>query len=296
MIMNNDNPLENDKERLAVLGSLVSQRVQQGSEACPADDQLAAFVENRLSGPARAAMLDHLDRCPSCYRHWLEVADLMDGKLRPSAPAVPDTTPAPAKRLLDWLYGDWIAIPIAAAAALAYVVVTPLNAPNASQLIDASYTAFLQKEKTNAAPLLASAPTPEGTGLAFSDAPPTAPRQAFKAGLDQGRREAATNAEKDQREHDAAAAYFELGRWIVLAWAQSRSETRAVNWAAHQQSLDALLGELDKLVESQDEARIAIAAINRLRTEVATLAKQDDAAAKSALARGLELTIQQLAP
>lgn len=44
--------------------------------SCPSDETLARFVEGALTGQARETMLAHLNRCASCYHHWMEAAEL----------------------------------------------------------------------------------------------------------------------------------------------------------------------------------------------------------------------------
>jgi hypothetical protein len=51
--------------RIALLGLLATESEQVG--ACPADELLATFIEGKLTGKVRQAMLAHLNHCPSCY-------------------------------------------------------------------------------------------------------------------------------------------------------------------------------------------------------------------------------------
>lgn len=68
-------------DRIKVLLALtVRQRSPAGP--CPPAEQLAAFVDGRLSRAECDEMLEHLDACPSCYRQWLAVSSISAGELK----------------------------------------------------------------------------------------------------------------------------------------------------------------------------------------------------------------------
>jgi hypothetical protein len=46
---------------------------------CPSEETLARFVEGALTGQGWETILAHLNRCASCYHHWLEAASLLNG-------------------------------------------------------------------------------------------------------------------------------------------------------------------------------------------------------------------------
>jgi hypothetical protein len=68
----NDNSSLERKERVIALLGLAATEPPAGT-SCPVEETLAQFIEGQLTGRARQAMLAHLNRCPSCYYHWLEV-------------------------------------------------------------------------------------------------------------------------------------------------------------------------------------------------------------------------------
>jgi hypothetical protein len=59
------NITQEQERRIALLGLLATESEQ--VSACPADELLATFIEGRLTGKVRQAMLAHLNHCPSCY-------------------------------------------------------------------------------------------------------------------------------------------------------------------------------------------------------------------------------------
>ncbi len=82
--MNNSTPNHNERI-MALLGLLTTQKKQKTEAGCPSDEQLAVFIDKKLKGRTREAMLEHLDNCPNCYHHWLETA----ASHVPSMPYVP---------------------------------------------------------------------------------------------------------------------------------------------------------------------------------------------------------------
>ncbi len=59
------NITQEQERRIARLGLLATESEQVG--ACPANELLATFIEGRLTGKVRQAMLAHLNHCPLCY-------------------------------------------------------------------------------------------------------------------------------------------------------------------------------------------------------------------------------------
>ena len=70
--MNHKAPLET-KDRTLALFALAATDAPQAT-FCPSEETLAQFIDGRLTGQGREAMLAHLNRCRGCYHHWLEVA------------------------------------------------------------------------------------------------------------------------------------------------------------------------------------------------------------------------------
>lgn len=84
------------------------------TETCPSLEDLAAFLEGKLSGVERARVVAHLADCPSCYEVFAEAArfqleeeeenaDLPDVSEAPREVAVPARViPFPVKKILPW--------------------------------------------------------------------------------------------------------------------------------------------------------------------------------------------------
>ncbi|MCP4284421.1 MAG: hypothetical protein GY792_08225 [Gammaproteobacteria bacterium] len=75
----NDNNAPDPEDRIVALWGIAASK-QVKSEHCPGAEELAAFIDNRLHGAHRKSMLNHLNRCSSCYHHWLEIASHLDTK------------------------------------------------------------------------------------------------------------------------------------------------------------------------------------------------------------------------
>src|SRR5918992_3401559 len=116
------NSTQKEESKIALLGLLATESEKVG--ACPSDELLAAFIEGKLTGKARQAMLAHLNHCPSCYYHWLEAASYLSAL----EPAAPRTSTAGSlfsiwQYLHPWFTGWKMAIPAAALAALVCLLV-----------------------------------------------------------------------------------------------------------------------------------------------------------------------------
>jgi hypothetical protein len=118
----NDNSSLERKERVIALLGLAATEPPAGT-SCPGEETLAQFIEGQLTGRAREAMLAHLNRCPSCYYHWLEVGSYLNVAERPAPTATPTGSLARVwERIHPW-FSNWkIAVPIAATAVLVYAV------------------------------------------------------------------------------------------------------------------------------------------------------------------------------
>ncbi len=80
---------------------------------CPSPEDLAAFLDGRLSAEARRAMVEHLDRCPDCYEVFSESARF----LQEDAPRGRVLRPA------GWLSGRRVTWAVASVAAVLLVLV-----------------------------------------------------------------------------------------------------------------------------------------------------------------------------
>lgn len=80
------------------------------TETCPPLEDIAAFLDGKLSGEERARIVAHLAECESCYTLFADAArfQLEEGKEAAAEPAKAAVVPFPRKRVLRW------ALPLAA--------------------------------------------------------------------------------------------------------------------------------------------------------------------------------------
>lgn len=279
--------------------------------SCPSEETLARFIEGTLAGQGRETLLAHLNRCASCYHHWLEAASLLNGGERAALPPARSGSPARAwQSVRPWWTGWKLIVPVAATAAFAYTVILwwPPS-PDLNDQIDLAYAA-VRAENTppREAAQRALPPLPwEGAALAFGGSHPSAPRQAFGAGLWAGR-QALLSAEAREAPpaflsppggagwpNTAWADYYALGRWMVLGWMLATQE-EVPDWRPHPGLLDDLRARLSERVSVEEEARQAVNALSRLQPLLAALAHEADAPRREELRRTLEITMQELAP
>lgn len=307
--MNDKTFTEKQEREMALLGLAATDTPM--VMICPSDETLARFIEGALTGQGRETMLAHLNRCASCYRHWLEAASLLNGGERAAIPRAQSGSPARAwQSLRPWWTGWKIMVPVAATAVFAYAVILwmPLS-PDLNAQIDRAYAAVhAENTPPREAAQRALPPLPwEGAALAFGGSHPSAPRQAFGAGLWAGR-QALLSA--DAREgppaflsppggvgwpNTAWADYYALGRWMVLGWMLATHEN-VPDWQPHPGLLDGLRARLAERVAVEEEARRAVNALSRLQPQLAALAHEANAPRREELRRALEITMQELAP
>ncbi|MEO5339867.1 MAG: zf-HC2 domain-containing protein [Magnetococcus sp. MYC-9] len=196
---------EKTSQQLAVLLTLAAGQSPQ-AEACPPPERLAALLEGSLQSGQRAPLLEHLDRCPDCYRAWL-----VGSALRPAKPA---------SNLLFLRRSPYLSAvgALAMAASLMLVVVRwdPF-APDLPGMLSVAYqTASLQ-----ALPPNPPQPVPgkgEAMTLGFAGTNATTPaRQAFIAGSTAGW--AALGGQVGQPASSAERKwelYHYMGQWTTL--------------------------------------------------------------------------------
>lgn len=278
--------------------------------SCPSEESLARFVEGTLTGQGRETMLAHLNRCAPCYHHWLEAASLLNGGERAALSPAPSGSPARAwQSLRPWLTGWKLIVPVAATAAFAYAVILWL--PPSSDLNDQIDLAYAAVQAENIPPREAAQralpPLPwEGAALAFGEPHPSAPRQAFGAGLWAGRQVLSAEAAEAPAAFlsppgeigwpdTAWADYYALGRWTVLVWMLAMQED-VPDGQPHPGLLDGLRARLNERVSVEEEARRAVNALSRLQPLLAALRPEANAPRRDELRRALEITMQELAP
>jgi hypothetical protein len=300
------NITQEQERRIARLGLMATESKKIG--ACPSDEMLATFLEGKLTGEVRQTMLAHLNHCPSCYYHWLEAASYLN-ELEPAAPRT---------RTAGWLSRLWqrlqpgltgwrMAIPAAAVAALVCLLVWWPASPNLNTQVSAGYAAVVAQNARELAHLVPDLPLPwERAALGFSGSPPTPPTQAFGAGVWVGRQTLLGTETASLPELLSPPAgvrwpetewgdYYALGRWTVLVWALAQVEG-VQDWREQQRLLERLLANLKKRVPLEEEAKRAVAALERIHALLVALEHKANERTRANLRRGLEKTLQQLSP
>ncbi len=293
------------KDRALALFALAATDTPQAT-SCPSEETLAQFIDGRLTGQTREAMLAHLNRCRACYHHWLEVAAYLTSS-ESAAPAPGKLAASLWQRLQIW-FGDWsIAVPVAASAVVVFALV--LWWPRFPDLNAELDLAYAKLSMEHAAPAQASLPLPwEGAALGFSESQPSAPRRAFGAGLWTGKRAFFGSDKETLPEFLSApggvtwpetawADYYALGRWMMLVWTLASPDLGKADW--HEQAAigQRLLRELSTGgAQPEEEAKRATAALGRLEAPLAALEREGNDRSRVELRRTLEIAMQQLAP
>ncbi len=63
-----------DREEKFMVRAALSVVGPKRPDTCPAAEDLAAFLDDRLSETEKEAVMKHLEACPDCYRNWLASA------------------------------------------------------------------------------------------------------------------------------------------------------------------------------------------------------------------------------
>jgi hypothetical protein len=301
------NITQEEENRIALLGLMATESEKAG--VCPADETLATFMEGKLTGKAHQAMLAHLNNCPSCYYHWLEAASYLSA-LEPAAPRTSTAGSLSSiwQRLQPLFTGWKMAIPAAALATLVCLLVWWPASPNLNTQINAGYAAAVAQNARELAHIVPALPLPwEREALGFSEAQPTPPTQAFGAGVWVGRQALlGTEAVSLPQLLSPPAEvrwpetqwgdYYALGRWTVLTWTLTKAEQNIQDWRPHQLILDRLLANLKKRPSMEEEAKRAVAALERIQALLVAVQRQANEQVRAKLSRRLEIIMQQLAP
>jgi hypothetical protein len=301
------NITQKEESRIALLGLMATESEKVG--ACPSDETLAIFLEGKLTGKARRAMLAHLNHCPSCYYHWLEVASHLS-ELEPAAPRTSNAWSLSSiwQRFEPWFTPWKMAISTAAVVALVCLMVWWPASPDLNHQISADYAAVVAQDTGELAQLLPTLPVPwEGGALGFSESQPSPPRQAFGAGVWAGRRVLlGSDAESLPAFLSPPAGadwpdtewgdYYAFGRWTVQLWALAKVDYPGQDWRQHQGLLESLLARFTQRLSAEEEAKRAMAALKGLQPLLQGVQRQTNEHVRAKLSRRLEVTMQQLAP
>jgi hypothetical protein len=304
--MNKNLTRPNNGRILALLG--LAARKPSAAEGCPSDEALAAFIDHRLRGKDRKAVLTHLNRCSSCYHHWREVGAYLDSLGAADKAHQTSTHVNLGQRIVDWLSSWKPMVPVAAVAMLVALVVVWRPSSDLERQIDADYAAALARAPMALTQTARAFSLPwEEQALGFSEVSPSTPARAFGAGLWVGRAELlgttpapipALVAAPGQAPWSETewADYYELGRWLMLVWSVAQSGQRVEDWESYQSVLQELLAQLKQREPQEAEAQRAVAALSHLEPLLGALAQPSNIPTRDQLSRRLRIAIHQLAP
>jgi hypothetical protein len=272
------------------------------ADACPVDEQLAAFIAGELQGHDRQHMLTHLDRCSSCYHQWLEIA--ADLEVIAHDPRSQVTSPPRRPSILtvvtSWFRDRWFLLPAVAMTSLVATVAFWPGRSSVEQGIDSAYAEVRQSittSGTNAS--IADFPFPwEGSALGFSEAEPTPAAAAFRAGLLDGQRMLLPiNAVRDKGEGVSPAEprdpYYLLGRWMFLLWGQLGSDKQNIDWDWHQTIGNELAAQIRESKHVGNSVPAGDVVSNLLLGITAT--RKGEPGGREKLQRNITIAVQQLA-
>lgn len=313
--MSGDHSAPHDERIIALLGAAACRPMEPTAEPCPSAEALAAFIDNRLAGVEREAMLAHLNCCPGCYQHWLEAATYLQSVAPDRKSPVISPPLARGRSLANFLSSWKVFVPVGAVAVLVALVVfwPPAPAPDLAGRIDSGYASVRANAPSQVAEIARSLRLPweeETSGLGFSGLGASPSQRAFGAGLWAGRAELQGGAAHAAPPHLATptqatwqgsdwADYYQLGRWTVLLWALIQTENGDVDWRPYQETLRALRARLAARPDEEEAAR-AVAALDGIEPLVSKLQAETirltAGGVPSELQRRIEITMRQLAP
>ena len=302
-------PDEQDPKFLAMLA--LATNATDPAEDCPPEDQLAAFIDGVLHGAARQAMLAHLDRCPACRQHWLEVADLVDADAAEPVKALStgERWGSLVRQGIESLFSPWkLALASAAAAAIVGLAVVVSVAPDIGRQVDAQYAVKVDYAG-ELARLAQGMPLPwQSAALGFGETDASLPARAFGAGVWIGRAALVGGAQAQAPLPPPLAApgahpwpatawsdYYQFGRWAVLLWAQLSAGQEIAQWADHRRVATALRAGLTERQDAEREAVDALGELRKIDTLLSALERDPASGAQDDLRRRLMMAIQQLA-
>jgi hypothetical protein len=316
-----EKPSSDKPERLlALLGLAAHTPLETGP--CPSDEELATLIDESLDQEERKTLLAHLNRCPVCYRHWVELSAYLDSP-------VPVTEPAVTKALWPKLWTRFMtrrpawrfAVAGVAISLVTVALVTLWSYPPVTQKVDfakaldhsiaTQYTKVQEQLSSEIAPeslqALQNLPLPWArTALAFDKGPPAESERAFAAGLWVGRAvllgtqaappPALTAPHGHAWSQSDWAAYHLFGQWTVLTWMLAQPELLTAELRSQEDVLDSLLSRFVEQTSTDPHAAAALAAIAQLKPLLRTANETQSPQAQSDLSRALVLTMQRLSP
>lgn len=302
MIRNRDS---NEKARLlALLGLAASRPTIIG--ACPADSQLAAFIEKRLGSRESQAIQNHIDLCPMCYHHFGEITDYLNSVAEvKTSRGGSKFRVLLGKKLHDW-FSPWIIAPaVLVIASLLIVLIWPGTALESR--IDNLFLTY-SANSYNEAAIAKRLPLPwDGSAIAFTEAQPTQAMRAFGAGVWAGQNsllgetlrsypENITPPDAKKWSETQWSVYFTFGRWAMVAWVDSQLSKEPSVWDEHEIIIEGLISKFTSSRIAGPDASQALIVLKDIRAKLAQVKKENSPQTRAALNRALLFSIQRLGP
>ena len=299
--MNHDMSPKNEERVVAMLGLTAEDSELSGN--CPSNEELAAFIDHGLHGEARESMLAHLNRCRSCYRHWLEVCSYLD------AADQTQSEKEPVHHWFDRLLDKWVAMPVAALVMLSIIVALNLLPKTIDQQVNTGYEGLVSYNMAELEGVIQALPLPwNDSTFSFSSSQGTHPAKAFGSGVWVGHYElSGANEPLPQSLFSPPtgkpwgdtqwADYYTAGRWSVLLWALVTTKLATEeDWGQQRDMLESLVSRFEKRPSTEPEAARVIAALANIKPLLKSMDTNSDDRMRVKLRRQLEIMMQQVAP
>ncbi|MCH9696891.1 MAG: hypothetical protein K0U68_02195 [Gammaproteobacteria bacterium] len=303
---------DNQDKALALLGIAATKKTVE--IACPPENIMSAFIENRVESKTRHMMLSHINHCEECYITWesLSVFLAQHAETVHEAKQQSHTTGSTSvlQKISDWFSSgfSWqIAAPGLALASLAMAVVInmpdtlyTINNPNASVVAAATLDADTLAKNIDQLSLPWESETYGFSHSGYSNA-----AKAFGAGLWFSRNQlmdaenqlptALLSNPKINWQSSDYQDYYALGQWSLNAWILARAtHVEPKQWERLNQSLESIEVRLQQRVGHESEAKLSLNTIDKLKTTLTRLSKQPGLSEQHNLSREIELGLQRL--
>lgn len=271
-------------------------------DPCLTDLEVANLIDDTISRKKKRRLYAHMHQCANCYVLWSESAAFVktapDRLVKSSAvETAAKTSSIPAK----WL-SPLIWTPAIGTAAIVLLTLWTGSSQYPDK-IDSAYVQLASVENRRFEQLATELEAQTQTNtMAFSPATASDPQRAFAAGLHDGvellkRLNSTPKPPVASSTWNQAIAndYYQLGRWVALAWLSIRVQTTDSN----RTQLEGILVEIrSRLTQQADDSRDKTAALEQIGQLQSALqqAPPTQRNTRKALRQALTMAIAKLAP
>jgi hypothetical protein len=290
---------------LALLG--IAATKQALDQPCPSENNMSAFIENRLDSSARVDILSHLNRCEDCYLTWEQLSvSVMQDNLDTYQPKVelPESHPSAVNCLNigdSWQSTVLYLVLLLLAIGL---IVNMLVISNTSMRNDRSTAAATIDAKTLSRSIN-QLPVPwKDQTFELNSSTYTVPAKAFGGGI-WSARNALMNLNDPlpaqlvleptiHWQNSKWSNYYAFGQLTLDAWVLASAEyVKPTQWSLLRKSLQALEAEFKQGHQSEPEANIALQMISKMKANLDRLSRKTDLAAQRDLLEGIASGLQK---